>query len=233
MKIEYQKTVKVDELAKLIPTKHGATFSQLWQVFNYTRMFKYVEHRHYPKIKPAYIKICTHKNLRKFCELGYFKSPGKDVYSATNKVLPILKEAGYYTELLPNETVGGGDINEINNTDVFVQATKLPHFKMLLFPRFVYLVPDALLVQIDADNKKYKLTFLEIEAQKPKWSEYIYNKRDNYIQLSKELTFYNYWKDIAPKLELPIPEIEKFKFSVSFYCTLNKDFGNGFKFITP
>jgi hypothetical protein len=232
VKIEYQKTVKVDELAKLIPTKHGATFSQLWQVFHYTRMFKYVEHRHYPKIKGAFIKICTHKNLRKFCELGYFKSPGKDIYCATNKVLPILKEAGYNIELLPNEPVGVGDINEIHNTDAFVQAVKVPHFKTLLYPQFGYLIPDALMVQLNEDTKCYKLSFLEIEAKKPKWNDYVERKRDSYLGLSKSLDFYEYWKTIVPKLNLPIPLIENFKFNVIFVCSLNKNFGNGFKMVS-
>ncbi len=231
MKVEYQKTVKVEELGKLIPTKHGATFSQLWQVFYYTRMFKYVEHRHYPQLKSAFIKICTHKNLRKFCELGYFKSPGKDVYCATNKVLPILKEAGFNTQLLPNEPIGQGDVNEINNTDVFVQAVKLPYFKMILHPSFTFLKPDGLLVRLDEESRRYKLTFLEIEAKKPKWSEYIDKKRENYVRLSKELTFYNWWKEIAPSFGLPVPDISKFNFNVAFVCSLKRDFGTGFTFI--
>ena len=231
MKIEFNKTVKVDELAPLIPFKAGATFSQLWQIFLYTRMFKYVSRSHYPKIKSSFNKICTHKNLQKLCEMGYLKNPRQDVYCATNKVIPILKETGYVTELLPQGAVGTGDINELNNTDIFVQATKLKHFKMLLFPQFGYLIPDALLLQLDSDNNKYKLTFLEIEAQKPKWNNYVENKRDNYIRLSKELSFYNYWNTIAPKLDLPIPTIDKFKFNVTFICTLNKNFGNGFKMV--
>ncbi len=86
MKIEYKKTVKVDELAHLIPTKAGATFSQLWQVFYYTRLFKYVHRSQYPKIKVSYNKICTDRNLLKLCELGYLTSPQKDIYCATNKV---------------------------------------------------------------------------------------------------------------------------------------------------
>lgn len=230
MKVEYTKVIKVEELANLIPTKHGATFSQLWQVFRFTRMFKYISHKHYPQIKSAYIKICTHKNLQTLCRLGYLKNPSKDVYCATNKVLPILREAGFNTELLPQEPVGLGDVNELNNTDVFVQTTKLPYFKMLLYPGFGFLIPDALLVQLDEANRKYKLTFLEIEAKKPKWSEYIDKKKENYVRLSKELTFYNWWKDTAPKMNLPVPAIEKFKFSVAFICSLKNDFGAGFTF---
>lgn len=231
MKIEFSKTVKVDELAPLIPFKAGATFSQLWHIFLYTRMFKYISRSHYPKIKSSFNKICTHKNLQKLCEMGYFKNPKQDVYCATNKVIPILKEVGYATELLPQGAVGTGDINELNNTDVFVQATKLKYFKMLLYPQFGYLIPDALLFELDHETKKYKLSFLEIEAKKPKWNDYVEKKRDNYIRLSKTIDFYNYWKETAPKMDLPVPVTEKFKFNVIFICSLNKDFGNGFKMV--
>lgn len=231
MKIEFNKTVKVDELAPLIPFKAGATFSQLWQIFLYTRMFKYISRSHYPKIKSSFNKICTHKNLQKMSEMGYLKNPKQDVYCATNKVIPILKEVGYATELLPQGAVGTGDINELNNTDVFVKATKLKYFKMLLFPQFGYLIPDALLLELDNETRKYKLTFLEIEAKKPKWNEYVEKKRDNYLRLSKTLEFYEYWSAIAPKLDLPIPKIDVFKFNVIYICTLTKNYGNGFKFI--
>jgi len=232
MRIVQQKAVVIDELARLIPTKSGATFSQLWQIFYYTRMFKYMSHNHYAQIKPAFKKICTQKKLLQLCDLGYLKSPSIDVYCATNKVLPILDKAEFNTGLLPPEPVGTGEINERNNTDIFVRMVKEPYFKMLLYPNFGFLRPDALLVQLNEEERKYKLTFLEIEACKPKWNEYLEVKKEKYIQLSGDRMFYDYWNEVAPKLALPIPTIEQFKFSVSFYCTLQKDFGPGFNFIT-
>lgn len=231
MKIEYQKKIKIDELAHLVPTKSGATFSQLWQIFYYTRLFKYISYKHYIQIKSSYNKICTEKRLLKLCELGYLKSPQDDVYCATNKVLPILKEAGFNIDVLPNEPIGLGDINELNNTDVFVQAVKRKYFHSLLFPNFKYLIPDALLVELDKENNKYKLTFLEIEAKKPKWNEYIVEKRHNYIQLSKSIEVYNYWSEVCLKIGFSKPKIEDFKFNVCFICSLKENFGNGFKFI--
>lgn len=231
MQIENIRTVKVDELTQFIPTKAGATFNSLWQIFYYTRMFKYISYRHFTQLKKRYNKICTYDNLFGLCELGYLRSPQRAVYCATNKVLPILHQAGYNTEILPAEATGYGDINELNNTDVFVQATKLKYFKTLLYPQFGYLLPDALLVRLDEENRKYKLTFLEIEAQKPKWNKYVEAKRDKYEMLSKSLDFYNWWKDLAPKMELPIPPIENFTFNVVFICSLKKQFGNGFKVV--
>lgn len=232
MQVEQYKAIKIKELENLVPTKAGATYSQLWQIFYYTRMFKYMSYRNFTQLKTSYNKICTYDKLHTLCELGYFKSPQRAVYCATNKVLPILEEVGYPIELLPAEATGFGDINELKNTDAFVKTFKLPYFKMLLFPRFNNLIPDALVVQLDEDSRKYKLTFLEIEATKSKWDEYLLDKRDKYVKLSKELTFYNTWKDIAPKLGIPIPNITDFKFSVLFVCSIQKNFGKGFKFVS-
>ncbi|RPI19465.1 MAG: hypothetical protein EHM58_01260 [Ignavibacteriae bacterium] len=232
MNIDYKKIVTVDELAHLVPTKAGATFSQLWQVFYYTRLFKYVHIRQYQLIKKSFTKICTYKKLSELCELGYLKSPRHEVYAATNKVLPILNEAGYVTEILPPETVGKGDLNELHNTDVFVRCLKLPHFYTLLFPRFgypVYLIPDALLVQKDENLSRYKLTFLEIEEPKPQWnSGWLEHKKDNYVRLSHDAALYAYWKNICRLIRLPMPDISALKFSVHFIGDISKDFGKGF-----
>jgi hypothetical protein len=230
MRIDYKKIVKVDELADLVPRKAGATWSALWQILYFTRLFKYVHRSHYPKIKVSYNKICTDRNLLKLCQLGYFKNPQPDIYCATKKVLPILKEAGFNTNILPPEPIGIGNINEIHNTDVFVQATKLQNFYTLLYYNFDYLVPDALMVQLDKDNKRYKLTFLEIEAQKPDWINYLETKRDNYLKLARDAQFYKYWSSVCNAIELPQPVISDLKFSVFFICKIKRDFGPGFTF---
>lgn len=235
MSIEYKKVVKVDEVAHLIPTKQGATFNQLWQVFYYTRMLKYATYRHYVLIKRSFNKICTFKNLQALCELGYLKSPRHEVYCATDKVLPILNEAGYNTKILPAVPVGQGYINEIKNSDVFVQAIKLEHFCALLYPQFKespdkspYLKPDALLVLHDADEKKYKLIFLEVETEKSNWDNYLETKKENYLKLSSDIGFYYYWNKMCGLLGFPKPDISKIKFSVKFIGSINKNFGDGF-----
>jgi hypothetical protein len=227
MRVEYKKVVKVDELAHLIPTKAGATFSQLWQIFYYTRMLKYVTYRHYIQIKRSFNKICTYKNLQELCQLGYLKSPQHEVYCATNKVLPILLAAGYITYTLPPEPVGKGDINELNNTEAFINIIKQPYFYTLLYPNFGYVIPDALLVLIN--ENKYKLTFIEVEEKKPQWKDnWLEDKRDNYLKLSKDINFYKYWKETACQLDLQCPDIKKLKFSVKFICDIKKDFEYGF-----
>lgn len=230
MKIEFNKVIKVDELAQLIPFKAGATFSQLWQIFYYTRLFKYVHRRYYPQIKTAYNKICTDKNLNVLCDLGYFNSPQKDIYCATNKVLPILTEAGFPVKTLPDEPVGNGDVNELNNTEAFIKLIKLPYFYTLLYPNFGYLIPDALMIQIDKENRRYKLTFLEIETKKPDWENYIKHKQENYLRLSKDIRVYKKWCEYCELLKIEKPQIYDFMFSVLFICGKQLDLGKGFRF---
>ncbi len=230
MRIESKKTVKVDELAELIPFRAGATFSQLWQILYYTRLFKYVHRQHYQRIKPAYNKICTSRNLKKLCDLGYFKTTQKDIFCATDKVLPILNEAGFITETLPQETVGKGDINELNNTEVMIKLLKYPDFHTFVFPNFGYIIPDSLLVQRNHKQRKYKLTFIEIERKKSGWQEYIQKKHENYLKLSKDLIVYRKWCEYCDVLGIDRPKHSSFKFSVLFICDINLDLGKGFRF---
>jgi len=217
MKIDYKKTIKIDELADLIPFKAGATWSALWHIFYYTRLLKYVHRSYYPQIKVSFNKICTDKNLQKLCQLGYFYSPQKDIYCATNKVMPILKEAGFTVEILPPEPTGKGDINELNNTRVFISQMKQEHFCTFLYPNFGYLIPDALLVLLDKENRRYKLIFIEVEAKKTDWDFYIENKKDNYQRLSSDIKFYIIWKLYCEQLNLPKPKIELLKFSYKIF----------------
>lgn len=213
LEIENKKIVKVDELAELIPFRAGATFSQLWQIFYYTRLLKYVHRQHYPQIKLAYNKICTSKNLTKLCELGYFKSPQKDIYCATNKVISILKAADFNTEILPPEPVGKGDINELNNTKVLISLMKQEYFYTFLYPNFNYLIPDALMVLLDKEKQRYKLVFIEVERQKPNWTDWIENKKLNYLKLASDALFYAKWQEYCKILKLPKPNISTLKFS--------------------
>lgn len=231
MNVKHKKIVTVDELAQVVPREGGATWSSLWWIFYYTRMLKYVHRRHYPQIKIFFNKICTDKKLKILCDLGYFQSPQKDVYCATKKVLPILKEAGFMTDILPPIPTGKGDINELHNTDVFVEAIKLPHFYCLLYHDFGYLIPDALLVQLDTKNIQYKLTFLEIEAPKSDWHNYIESKLYKYYTLAKDIQFYNYWIKMCKHLRIKEPKPEELKFSVCVIGNIKKDLGNDFQFV--
>lgn len=213
MKIEYKKTVKIDELAHLVPRKAGATWSALWQIFYYTRLLKYMHRRHYSHIKVFYNKICTDKNLHNLCDLGYFKSPQKNVYCATNKVLPILKEVGFVTDTLPSEPVGKGDINELNNTDAFITLMKEPHFYTFLYPNFGYIIPDALMIHLDRENKRYKFTFIEVEAKKPEWERYIEQKKQNYLRLSTDMQSFEKLNNLCQLIGFPALSLKTFKFS--------------------
>ena len=123
-----------------------------------------------------------------------------------------LAAAGYETSLFPTEPVGKGDINELANTDAFIQALNLPNFRALLFPNFKYLIPDALLVISDLD--RYKLLFLEIENKKPNWDEHLIGKKSKYERLGSDIAIYKYWLLCTSILKIRKPKVELFKFSI-------------------
>jgi hypothetical protein len=229
---EELKLVKVPELEPVLNKPAGAGWSLLWHLFFYTRMLKYVHKKQFKEINTSFNKLTTKDKLSQLCKLGYLREVKPQVYIATNKVIPILKRTGFPISILPDQSTGTGELNEMNNTEVLIQATKLPHFYALLYYDFVYIRPDALLVQFDPTKNRYKLTFLEIESKKPNWETYLITKRDNYNRLAKDKIFYDYWKETAPKLHLFFPPSGDLKFSVTFVGNLSKDFGDGFSFIS-
>lgn len=226
------KLVKVPELEPILNRPAGAGWSLLWHMFFYTRMLKYIHQKQFKQINIAFNKLATKEKLNKLCELGYFREVKPQVYIATSKIIPILKQAGFPVAILPDQSTGKGEINEMNNTEVLIQATKLDHFYSLLYFDFSYLRPDALLVLFDRNLNQYKLTFIEVEAKKPNWKSYIITKKDKYIRLAKDKLIYDYWVQTAPKLQLPVPQSCDFKFSVTFVGSITKDFGAGFTFKT-
>lgn len=226
-----EKTILViDELKPLL--SGGATFQSIYRLLYFTRLFKYIPHTYYKNFKDDFSKIATKSKLKMLCELGYLKEVRLKVFIATQMSVDLVKQAGFFVKYLPKLPEGEGKQNALNNTKIFIQATHLEGYKQIFFPDFpnIGLEPDGLLFQM-IDNK-YRLVFLEIENGKPDWENYINRKKEKYLLLSKDLVFYNYWKRVCKDIELPIPTTEQFKFSVNFVCSLNKQFGNGFRFIT-
>jgi len=233
-----------DKIFPFLPKSEGnLSFKAVWELFYDTRLLKYVHQSQYRLIKPSkYGKISALKTLRSFCKAGYLREcihpetkKLREVFIATDEVLPILELTVNNTDVLPkNESVGEGDINEVLNTEVFIQAMKRKDFHTLLYPQVFReshdLIPDALLVL--KEEKKYRLVFLEVEAKKPNWVERLEKKRDNYLLLARDQRFFEYWKDNVGKVGFSVPDITQLKFTVTFICSLQKDFGEGFKFQT-
>jgi len=218
-----------EKLREIIPLNAGGSFQLLWEMLYNIRLLKYVHQSQLRQINPRYSKICATDKLEYLVKLGLLESPRKDVYFATEKSTQPLWEEKYPVKTLPKISSGQGDINQLNNTEVFIQALKLPLFKTLLYPYFDYILPDALLVLMD--KEKYKLEFLEIEAGKSNWSDYIENKRINYLQLANDERVFSYWKSQCAYLNIKPPDIKDFKFSVTFVGNITKEFGAGFKFM--
>lgn len=222
------------QLQPILPLSSGGSYNLLWKMLYHIRLLKYVRQPLLKIIDSKYQKICSLEKLKQYEELDLLKNTHENVFISTNKSLRLLKQVGFETALLPKNIKGEGDINELNNTEVFIQALKLPDFKILLYPSFgdinnPFLIPDALLIRLNKDS--YKLEFLEIEAKKPNWADVIENKRINYLKLANSKLAYSFWLDKCYHLGIKPPDIKEFKFSVNFIGKIKKDFGVGFNFV--
>lgn len=211
----------------------GGSYENIYQLLYYLALLKYATQGHLKSIGfSGAEKVATKKKLQALSELGYARLTNENlgIYSATAKTLKLLGMVGHNLNLLPAVPKGMGF--EIYNTDVFVQALKLPNFHALLYPQFPkenpYIIPDALLVL--KEEHRYQLNFLEIEAEKPNWETHLQTKYDGYKRLSKDMQVYYYWKGCSKYLKLPCPPVEEFKFRVMIICSIHKDWGNSFEF---
>jgi len=205
------------------------SYEAVWDMLHDIRRLKYVRQNQLSRINNRYTKTCSPKKITRLIELGLIKKSENGIIISTEKSLQFLKQLNYNTTILPKNISGDGSINELNNTEVFIQALNLPDFFALLYPDFEYLKPDALLIR--GTKEKYKLEFLEVEASKSNWDNWLENKRINYLKLAGEKRVFSYWVSQCKLLDLPVPGINDFRFSVSIIGKLNKDFGEGFKFL--
>lgn len=219
--------------SELKPLMSGGSYENIYQMLYYLALIKYATQVHLKAIGfPGAEKVATKGKLLALCELGYVQLANKTlgIYSAPAKTLQLLGTLGYNLKLLPAVPKGTGA--EIYNTDVFVQALKLPNYYALLFPQFPkeapYIIPDALLIL--KEERRYQLNFLEIEAEKPNWESHLQTKYDGYKRLAKDIQAYYYWKVYSGYLKLPCPLVEEFKFRVMIIGSITKDWGKGFEF---
>ena len=213
----------------------GGSYANIYQMLYYVALLKYVTQQHLKAIGFHGVeKVATKGKLRTLHELGYIRLANEalGIYASTSKSLQLLKALGHDLKLLPAVPKGTGA--EIYNTNVLVQAIKLPNYYALLYPQFPnenpYIIPDALLVL--KEERRYQLNFIEIEAKKPNWEAHLQTKYDGYKRLAKDMAVYNYWKAYSGYLKLPCPSVDKFKFRVMIIGSIKKDWGKGFEFIS-
>jgi len=218
---------------ELQPVAFGRSYESVYQLLYNVALLKYSTQGHLKSIGfPGVEKVATKGKLNTLCEFGYLRLANENlgIYSATAKALHLLKAVGHNLNLLPAVPKGKGF--EIYNTDVFIQAFKLPNYFALLYPQFPkenpYIIPDALLVL--KEERRYQLNFLEIEAEKPNWESHLQTKYNGYKRLAKDILAYYYWKAFSGYLKLPCPPVEKFTFRVMIIGSIKKDWGKGFEF---
>lgn len=217
-----------EKIKDVIQLEKGGSYSLAVELIYYTRLFKYVRKDQYKTINPRFKKISDPDRLAQFVKIGVLEV-NDNVYKATEETTELLADFNYNVKLLPKIPAGYGDINQTSNTEYLIQSISLPHFKHISYPHFSYVIPDALLIR--HKETKIKFDFLEIEAKKPNWSDYLLRKKKNYLLLSEDEVVFRYCSNLCDHLKLPKLRIDKFNFTVVFVSQLKYDFGKGFVFI--
>lgn len=222
----------IEELKPI--TSGGVSYNAIYHALYLARQLRYVCPKDFKKLDKIYPKwefpkFCTKNKMKELADLKYLEHLGNDMYTVRDRCKAVLEKAGFLVRYLPEKAKGIGDINARNNVEVFIQAHALPNFYTLLFKTFGYIEPDAILVQNFGDT--YQLTCLEIEKPKSDWLNKLTDKRENYFRLAKDLQFYEFWKETSRILKLKTPNVNEFRFNVTFVCSLVEDFGEGFNFI--
>ena len=199
------------DLAELVK---GSSFSQLFSLLHILAQVRYADKA---QLNTCNFKLATRAKLLKLEHLGYLTCKNK-VYSVTSKTIELLKENDYPVSHFTGDLRGEGGKEEICKAAVKLEALKLPDFYRLIYPNFTYLIPDFALV-FKRDHQA-KLVFVEVETEKPKWNEYLENKRMNYLTLSADHDIWAvWWKVHSTKLNLAWCREDEFSFSV--WCVGN------------
>ena len=211
------------------------SYQQFFRLYYYIRLLRYSTQAQLRSLSFSGVsKVATKDILDELVNIGQISVIEKDpkIYIANETTDKILKAVSFdqdkYFKIFKPLPKGIDTANDIKNSEVFVQALKLPNYYFLLFPDFTYIRPDALLIL--KEGKKYKLKFLEIETEQSNWEQRLNKMRENYLKLKSDLVIFEYWKKMARFLLLGEPKIIDFKFSVLIIGNINKNWGKGFEF---
>ena len=78
-------------LREIIPLDSGGSFKLLWDMLYHIRLLKYVRQSDLKAINPRYSKICSTKKLDRLVELGLLSNANKDVFTATDAAVALLR----------------------------------------------------------------------------------------------------------------------------------------------
>ena len=218
--------------------KDGKTirsYQQFFKLYYYIRLLKYSTQSQLRSIKFSGVsKVATRDIIHQCVKFGHISTADKNgIVFVPNEVTDqIVKKVNYndagYIKVFANLPAGTETSNEIKNTEVFIQALKADYFYFILFPDFNYVRPDALIIL--KNESMYKLIFVEVETEQSNWQNRLDRMRENYLRLCKDKLVYDFWKQTATLLNLPIPDINDFKFSVKIISSIYNNWGEGFEF---
>lgn len=210
----------------------GISYKLLIEFLYIGRMLRYFTQNQIKSIQPRrYGKIGTKAKLKVLLDHKYLMSKTEGVYQVSKKPRQIFEAAKLDWEALTyGKRLGGeGRENEVLNTDQLIRLMREPYFYHYFFLRFpssgkAFVDPDALMVLKKEDQ--YRLVFIEIEnSKKGNWHEYVDDKRRKYQILARKKWVYHAWDKIANMLNLHLPEVSDFHFSVRFIGNFDFDVG--------
>jgi hypothetical protein len=182
---------RYQDLAEIVK---GASFNQLFSFFYTLALLKYAVKDQLNQINN---KLGTKKKLQRLVALDYLAATALEVYTITDKTLGVLANVGLNTKIIQRPG-GQGEKERLAVSEAILKIMSQADFFTVIYPEFkeagsqhFYLVPDAALI-FKRENRA-QLVFLEVEAQKHQWLDYLAQKRQNYQQLACNYETYNLW----------------------------------------
>lgn len=211
----------------LTKRKQGISASLALKMLIRIRILKYITN---DMLDDKFSKIRSVDQLNKFVKLGLLEC-NNNIYSATDLSRDFFLQLGLNQFYFPPEISSLGEKDCLMNSRAFSKAFDMQHFFALIYQNFenFELRPDGILIR--KNNYKYKIDFLEVEKDKGGHESYLLKKQKKYIKLASSDEPYRWWKNLAPKFKLRVPDISEFKFGVIIISNKSFSFGNGFTFV--
>ena len=199
----------------------GSSFSQLFNLLYTASLLRYTTKEHLNQINH---KLGTPRKLQILAESGYLTCKNSKVFVITDKTRRLLEEQGYTCKILAKKITGETAEHELLIASVILDMMKDDNFYSVFYPTFMeppnydrdFLKPDACV--IFKKERQYKISFLEVENEKPGWEAYLQAKQEKYETIGRDYNTYGkWWKFWSEKLRLPYCNQDSFCFSV--LCT--------------
>lgn len=217
----------------------GGSYQSFFQWLHNAALMRYTTEEHLKQLHEYAGKYATPKKLNTLREAGYIAAiRNGDVFVLTKKGFQALDEQPKLNTSILQRDFRGMDLKHtLEITQALINIRQEEHFFTVFYPTLTVfnsdqreLKPDACIVY--RKENAYKIVFLEVENPKPDsyWTEHLEGKHDQYNRIAKDIRTFDWWKEQAGKLKLPIPVLPDFCFSIRVIGNIKKEWGEGFEF---